>query len=352
MVIKLYEVHMPTQAYIQRLQSLLSQQQYETFGVTDYLSFPGSVNPEKLDQVVANYKNTFDRPHAEQVQLRLFTPRTSSEFKRVARDIQGKKFSECSNFAYSAAGVILDAMEKGELEGDFNVTVAGISSLQNHNVVIIYPKDIPTPKTMADFKKYKNEILIVDPWAYALGWGESCVYPPKDFPLRSMLSRATTHYQSKNDESHLEKMMELSANVTPEIHSPEEREQQPVQQRIEPSQPIVMQPTAQTPTEQEPLIAEPKKTGSSFTQLLFYMGLAAAGAGTIVTALLAWPAISASLVSAGIISASGISAASTTASATALTGATLAGGVSFFSTPGKEKGEDVIPPSGQQNRRC
>ncbi len=140
---------MPNPAYIQTLQALLEREHYERFGVTDYLSFPGAVNSDKAQLVSDNYNRTYRRPHAQAVQMFMFNQAStqSSTLQGVARNIRRTQYAECSNFACGGAGVILKAMEEGNLDADYNVTITGISEDQNHNVALIYPKHMPAPQT-------------------------------------------------------------------------------------------------------------------------------------------------------------------------------------------------------------
>ena len=132
----------------------------------------------------------------------------SADLERASRNVHKSKSAECSKFAASSAGIILTAIEEGKLSNEYNITIAGIPDTQNHNVVIICPKNIEPPTTAETFVANANEILIIDPWAYALGHGNSCVYElseqptPQQFTLLYMLNKAVIQYQSKNDSVH------------------------------------------------------------------------------------------------------------------------------------------------------
>lgn len=338
---------MPTPSYIQHLKELLAREQYEHFGVTDYLTFPGAVNPEKAQSVRENYDRTYRRPHAEGVQMFMFNPASthSSTLQGVARNIRRRKFAECSNFACGGAGVILQAMENGSLDGSYNVTITGISEDQNHNVALIYPKDMPPPQTWADFYNHRNDILIVDPWAFALGHGDSSVYTVENFPLQYMLTRATTHYQSKDDASHIAQMMQLQRQQP--VVNPQAPEDLTVHQRV----PVLPLPRPTIPLT-PPLTAEDadkpasqrQATESAYHQFLFYSGLVMAGAGSLVAALLAWPWIGATLTTAGILTAASLTSASEAAVAVTLSGAVVS--TYAFFTSHETKQVDEQPRAG------
>ncbi len=193
---------------IEAIKNLLDKEHYENYAVSDYRTFPQCVNTKKIDLVQENYNNIYNSYKSEGKPQLLINPISCSAgtCKMAAKKIRENKYAECSNFAAGAAGTLLSAMEDGSLAA-YDITLAGISNRQNHNIAIV------SPRGESDVG-WKDKIII-DPWAFALGHGNSCVYTYDNYPFITMLKeKINPIYQSAKDEKHTAALAEVQTAQT------------------------------------------------------------------------------------------------------------------------------------------
>ena len=176
---------------------------YEDAVATDVRAFPSMTNPDdpKRTERMASYEAWATKPLSEKTQFALLPPNSKSGFDAVRARLDadsskvGVMVAECSNFAYHAISVLLS---NKEITDEYNVCLAGIGPLQNHNVVVLFPKDGP-PFGDPGFKS--DKVLIFDPWAMAMGFGptECLAAKPTKYIYPAMLANVTLGYQSMTD---------------------------------------------------------------------------------------------------------------------------------------------------------
>nr|WP_318527912.1 hypothetical protein [Legionella longbeachae] len=145
------------------------------------------------------------------------------------------RVSECSNFAYHSAGVLLD---DPEIKKDYDVAVIG--SMYNkktgqyqHNITLLVPKGTVLPQPPEQLSKLPSGTLIVDPWAVGMGHSpERALAVPMDkFAYASSLFPATVNYQSSLDATLAETPTGNLQPYTGSVPSSVEHHRSPVESR-------------------------------------------------------------------------------------------------------------------------
>ena len=144
------------------------------------------------------------------------------------------KISECSNFAYHAISILLS---DPKVSDEYNVCIAGIGDLQNHNIVILLPKSAPP----FNGKNLPKGSLIIDPGAMVLGYSaeKSLAVEPKNYAHKDLLEKKISlGYQSIKDPT-----------VTPNAVSPQSRARlSSSASPLSPSMPVLITPPRTPPS--------------------------------------------------------------------------------------------------------
>ena len=124
-----------------------------------------------------------------------------SVFKQLNLDDALVKVAECSNFASHALAILLD---DPKVTDEYNICLASIGSSLNHTIAILLPKKIlplPVTKENPTLVSISKGMLIVDPWARSMGYGEdvSMVVKPRQYVYSELLEKISLSYQSVND---------------------------------------------------------------------------------------------------------------------------------------------------------
>lgn len=166
----------------QQIQERLKQEQYQKFVVADIGNFPHCLarTPEGIasGQRYQKYStNPLSRtpPFSQWGVPQLLTPKSAQEYIKFAQqrnkkssfkiDGEAVRVSECSNFAYHAAGVLLD---DPQIRTQYDVAVIG-SMYSNgrylHNITLLVPKGsrLPQPPQQLTADTFPMGTLIVDP---------------------------------------------------------------------------------------------------------------------------------------------------------------------------------------------
>ncbi|HAT7035107.1 TPA: hypothetical protein JAN62_05705 [Legionella pneumophila] len=205
----------------QQIQERLKQEQYQKFVVADIGNFPHCLaqTPEGIasGQRYQKYStNSLSRtpPFSQWGAPQLLTPKSAQEYIKFAQqrnkkssfkiDGEAVRVSECSNFAYHAAGVLLD---DPQIRTQYDVAVIGSMHSNGrylHNITLLVPKGsrLPQPPQQLTADTFPMGTLIVDPWAVGMGHPpeQALAVPQEQFAYNRSLFPATVNYQSALDE--------------------------------------------------------------------------------------------------------------------------------------------------------
>lgn len=211
------------------LRKKFESEKYQYSIASDMRNFPEMANKHdvnlewRVDWFIAIEKGH----HSPQARLSPLPATSKSEFDRVNRELNKDtvKIAECSKYAYHAMSILLSDQK---VTDEYNVCIAGIGPDQNHNVVLLMPKDTsPTDiKPDGELSSIPTGALIVDPWAMAMGHDEktSLAVKPREYVYRDLLTKIKLHYQSANDPqvspSPKAEMSSKSNPVSPATRSP------------------------------------------------------------------------------------------------------------------------------------
>ncbi|KTC84802.1 hypothetical protein [Legionella cincinnatiensis] len=212
-----------------QIRDRLIQEQYQKFVVADIGTFRWCLNRKSPEGVAsekrydAYSKNPLSRtpPFNQWSSPQLIAPDTAQGLINFAKNRNKKmgftlnedneklpvRVSECSNFAYHSAGVLLD---DPEIRKDYDVAVIG--SMYNkktdqyqHNITLLVPKGtvLPQPPEQLTKENFPSGTLIVDPWAVGMGHSpEHALAVTMDkFAFVRSLFPATVNYQSSLDKT-------------------------------------------------------------------------------------------------------------------------------------------------------
>ncbi|CCD05097.1 Uncharacterised protein [Legionella pneumophila] len=206
----------------QQIQERLKQEQYQKFVVADIGNFPHCLaqTPEGIasGQRYQKYStNPLSRtpPFSQWGVPQLLTPKSAQEYIKFAQqrnkkssfkiDGEAVRVSECSNFAYHAAGILLD---DPQIKAQYDVAVIGSMHSNGrylHNITLLVPKGsrLPQPPQQLTAEVFPTGTLIVDPWAVGMGHPpeQALAVPKEQFAYNRSLFPATVNYQSALDES-------------------------------------------------------------------------------------------------------------------------------------------------------
>ncbi len=186
------------------LRDKFKSENYQYSIASDMRNFPDMANGDdvnlewRVDWFIAIEKGRY----SPKARLSPLPANSKSEFDRVNRELNKDtvKIAECSKYASHAMSILLSDQS---VTDEYNVCIAGIGPSQNHNIVLLIPKDTPPAeiKSGGRLSSIPNGALIVDPWAMAMGHDEksSLAVKPEEYVYPDLLTKIKLHYQSAND---------------------------------------------------------------------------------------------------------------------------------------------------------
>ena len=207
-------------------QQKLVAQHYQDFVVADLGSFRGMVKHTQAGYESMERLNAYNENRLPQTRSpNFFPPKSPDGFIRRASDMNKKEtlISECSNYAYHSAGVLMD---DPKIREGYDIAVVGIMG-GKHNITVMLPKGEPveldSKRRPPDGYQFPEGTLIVDPWAVGMGNPpeRALAVKPQDFEYKnSLYNKLTFNFQSSAPQ-HQESLSELPSQSTLEPPPPQ-----------------------------------------------------------------------------------------------------------------------------------
>ncbi len=186
------------------LRDKFKSENYQYSIASDMRNFPDMANgaDANLEWRVDWFIAIEEGRYSPKARLSPLPANSKSEFDRVNRELNKDtvKIAECSKYASHAMSILLSDQH---VTDEYNVCIAGIGPSQNHNIVLLIPKDTPPSdiKSGGRLSSIPNGSLIVDPWAMTMGHDEktSLAVKPEEYVYPNLLTKIKLHYQSAND---------------------------------------------------------------------------------------------------------------------------------------------------------
>lgn len=211
------------------ISNVFKELKLSTYSVTDAKAFPSWINSEKKDEVLQRAKSAQALSGGYGVQIgKSFS---AEMIRQTAKKVKETKTGVCHTFAQLGAQELKLLMDAGKIHG---------------TITVVTHEDGQGSHTFAMFALKSSEVLIVDPWAAAMGWGNSGVFTPENYPFPIVF---------KNFEKLAEKFKLAPA--------PEQKQNQNVAQNAVPAaQPQQRQPAVQSALVAQSAIAGPSRAAA------------------------------------------------------------------------------------------
>jgi len=210
------------------LRDKFKSERYQYSIASDMRSFAGMANEKdanldwRLDWFIAFEKGRY----SPKARLSPLPANSKSGFDRIYselnKDNDKVKVAECSKYASHAMSILLS---DPKVTDEYNACIAGLGPDQNHNVVLLIPKDTRMKKS-GKLSQIPDGTLIVDPWAMAMGYDEknALAVKPEEYAYSDLLTNIQVHYQSKRDpQISSSAKEELASKSGTELSSKEEK---------------------------------------------------------------------------------------------------------------------------------
>ncbi|ARG96863.1 hypothetical protein [Legionella micdadei] len=193
------------------LTSYMYQLRADTYGSMDALRFPQCINPDMKELVIEKSKKEYYGPKvmggmgAQENYDRSSIAETASKVKTM-------KMGACHTFAQLAADHLLTLMDEGKLPKMGIKIVSHNQSLGSHTFLLVGHK--------SDDLTDLSNCLIVDPWAVAMGYGQTYgIFTEENYPYPGMTTNLECCYDSEAPVVSIKKASSASQSLSQELSS-------------------------------------------------------------------------------------------------------------------------------------
>lgn len=185
------------QKYESDLTEAMKKLNLQNYGCRDARSFETCINPSVKDDVLEKSKKMYIGPTI------IGMAGASDDYSRqliksTAKVVEKTKMGECHTFAQLAAEHLLKLVESKELSGVDVKIVSHDAKLGSHTFLLINHTG-----DLSDLSK----CLIVDPWAYAMGYtATNGIFTMDNYPYPGMTTNLQCCYNSTEDLEHLNRL--------------------------------------------------------------------------------------------------------------------------------------------------